>query len=180
VDAQLQQVRQEKQSLQDQLANVNLELDRTKKAVREAEADKDELQARLRRAEKPTDDTFNVDSEKRELRRTKLKLEKDLDRIKADRDSLSQANEALEQEINAEIERGTAEEHRLQLEIDLLRNRQAPSASPPPSHSKELAQLRKDLVDARSQLQDARNHSYALERASGKRKSVLSLNGGQG
>jgi hypothetical protein len=48
--------------------------------------------------------------------------------MKADRDSLSQANEALEQEINAEIERGTAEEHRLQLEIDLLRNRQASSA----------------------------------------------------
>jgi chromosome segregation ATPase len=267
IDAQLRQVRQEKQSLQDQLANINLELHKTKKAAREAEADKDELEARLRRAEKPADDTFNVDPEKRELRRTKLKLEKDLDRIKADRDSLSQANEALEQEINAEIERGTAEEHRLQLEIDLLRNRQAssseardreltsyknktqrletriqeleglldnqpaaiasptadvsglkhelsesrknesaskkretdlkaktrdlqaqivslerelheaqlaqfklksPSASPPPSHPKELAQLRKDLVDARSQLQDARNHSHALERASRK------------
>ena len=267
VDAQLQKVRQDKQSLQDQLANVNVELHRTKKAVREAEAAKDDLEGKLHFAGKPVDDTFNVDSEKTELRRTKLKLERDLARIKAERDSLSQANDALEQEINAEIERGNAEEHRLQLEIDLLRNKQStsseardreltssknkiqrletrtreleelldrspavmgspaadvsglrydlsearknesaskkretdlkaktrdlqaqivelerelhearlaqfksksPSASPPPSYSKELTQLRKDLVDARSQLQEARNHTHALERASRK------------
>src|SRR2546429_5556326 len=46
-----------------------------------------------------------------------LKLEKDLDRIKAERDSLSQANNALEQELNAEMERGNAEEHRLSVQL---------------------------------------------------------------
>jgi chromosome segregation ATPase len=124
VDAQLQKVRKEKQALQDQLANTNIELHGLKKMAKDVQAERDDLEAKLIKADKSVDDTFNIDQEKRELRRSKQRLEKDLERLHLERDSLQDANVALEQEINAEIDRANAEEIRLNLEIDQLRNKQ--------------------------------------------------------
>ncbi len=124
VDAQLQKVKKEKQCLQDQLANINIELHELKKTAKDVQAEREELEAKLIRADKPADDTFNIDQEKRDLRRLKQKLEKDLERLRLERDNLQDVNVALEREINAEIDRASAEENRLSLEIDQLRNRQ--------------------------------------------------------
>jgi len=124
VDVQLQQVKKEKQSLQDQLANINIELHGLKKSTKDVQAERDDLEARLMRADKPADDTFNIDQEKRELRRSKQKLEKELERLRLERDTLRDANIALEQEIQAEIDRASAEENRLNLELDQLHNKQ--------------------------------------------------------
>ena len=267
VDVQLQKVRQEKQGLQDQLANVNIDLHKARKAAREAETERDELEAKVRKADRSSDDSSNLDCEKRELRRSKLKLEKDLEKVKADRDNLNKVNADLELEINAEIERANAEEHHLQVEIDLLKNQKvsnsesrdrelksskskidrletrlreledvlenqpsiaspatdvsglrhdlvearknetdskkretdlksktrdlqaqivtlerdlheaqlatfkssrSPSHSPPVANSKEVAQLRKDLLDSRSELKEGRAKIHGLERASRK------------
>ena len=127
VEARLQKTEREKQALQDQLASVNIELHNARQSLQKAEAEKSELEAKLRIPEKPTEGTFDVDLEKRELRRIKQKLEKDLARVKAEKDCLSETNKALEQEINAEIEHANAEEHRLCAEIDVLRHKQVSS-----------------------------------------------------
>lgn len=121
-DAQLQKMRQEKQSLQEELASVNLELKGAKTALDSAEKERDDLEAKLQTVQKSNDDTFNVDQEKRELKRLKLKLEKDVSRLTNERDTLAEANQALEDEINAELERASEEENRLKAEIDSLRN----------------------------------------------------------
>ncbi|KAK5205773.1 hypothetical protein LTR96_008941 [Exophiala xenobiotica] len=120
-DAQVQKLRQEKQALQEQLTNVNLELRNARTAVKSAEADRDSLEAKLLSAQKSNDDTFNVDQEKRELKRLKVKLEKDVARLTAERDHLVEAHQTLEDELNTEFERASKEEVRLNAEIDSLR-----------------------------------------------------------
>lgn len=121
-DAQLQKLRQEKQSLQEQLANANLELKDAHSSLKSAERDRQDLERKFEKLQKSNDDTFNVDQEKRELKRAKLKLEKDVARLTSERDALTQANNALENEINTELERAIEEENRLNAEIDSLRN----------------------------------------------------------
>lgn len=120
-DTQLQKIRQEKQSLQEELANANRELKSARTALRTAEREREDLEVKLRSAPKSNDDTFNVDQEKRELKRMKVKLEKDVARLTTERDSLTEAHQALEDEINAELERASEEENRLKAEIDTLR-----------------------------------------------------------
>ncbi|EXJ88888.1 hypothetical protein A1O3_01952 [Capronia epimyces CBS 606.96] len=121
-DAQVQNLRQEKQSMQEELAKVNLELRDVRTVLKAAEKERDSVEAKLETVQKSNDDTFNVDQEKRELKRLKVKLEKDVARLTTDRDKLAEANQALEDEINAELERASEEENRLQAEIDSLRN----------------------------------------------------------
>lgn len=126
-DAQFQRVRQEKQSLQEELANIKLDLENTRAALGAAEQDRDNLEAKLQSGQKSNDDTFNVDQEKRELKRSKVKLEKDLARVTMERDNLAEANLALEDEINAELDRASNEENRLKEELDSLREKRSKS-----------------------------------------------------
>ncbi|ETI24982.1 hypothetical protein G647_04352 [Cladophialophora carrionii CBS 160.54] len=264
-DAQIQKMRQEKLSLQEELSNLRSELKNAHIAMEMHEKERDDLEARLQDAQqKSNDDTFNVDQEKRELKRLKVKLEKDIARLTTERDSLQEANQNLEDEINAELERASSEENRLNAEIDSLRNQKAsysetrdrdlltaknkvarlearitelegmldnqskvvtspgadisglkhdllearqketaaakretdlkaanrdlkmrvndlerdlhearlaqyksksPSVSPPPSHSKELAKLRQDLVDAQAEVKVLSSENRDLKRA---------------
>jgi chromosome segregation ATPase len=127
VETQLLQITTEKQSLVNQITEINTELHKAKKAIRAAEFERDQIQARLHKAQQQSDDTFNIDHEKRDLRRAKDRLEKDIERMRTERDGLSEANKALEDEINAEIERANSEEHRLNTEIDELRRKQTGS-----------------------------------------------------
>ncbi|KAK5061200.1 hypothetical protein LTR84_007742 [Exophiala bonariae] len=124
-DAQVQKLRQEKQSLQEQLATANLELKDARSCLKSAERERDESERKLEKMQKSNDDTFNVDQEKRELKRTRVKLEKDVARLTSERDALIQANNVLENEINAEIERASEEENRLNAEIDSLRSQKS-------------------------------------------------------
>lgn len=123
-DSHVEKIRREKQVLQDQLANVNIELHNARRAAETAESERERLEVKLQKVEHAADDTFNTDSEKRDLRRSKQRLEKELERLKSERDNLQQINQNLEEEVNAEIERANAEEHRLNTELDLLRNKQ--------------------------------------------------------
>ena len=127
-DSQVGRIQKEKQSLQDQLASVNIELHSAKRAAKTAEAERESLEKKLQKVEYAADDTFNAgDSEKRELRRAKQKLERDLERTKSERDNLQQINQNLEEEVNAEVSRANIEEQRLNDLIDNLRSKQ-PSA----------------------------------------------------
>ncbi|KIX00772.1 uncharacterized protein Z518_09837 [Rhinocladiella mackenziei CBS 650.93] len=263
-DAQILKTGLEKQSLQEELANVRLDLQNVRTALNSAEQDRDSLEAKLQSAQKPNDDTCSVDQEKRELKRLRLKLESEVARLITERDNLAKANQALEDDIHAELERNAEEENRLNAEIDSLRNQKisasenrdreltsarnkasrlearvkdleemldnpsklagepasdisglrrnlnearqneatstkreielkttnrdlkmrvndlerelhqakiaqykskSPSISPPPSHSKEMAKLRQDLVDARAEVQVLSSENRDLKRA---------------
>jgi chromosome segregation ATPase len=265
VDGQVSRLRKEKQTLQDSLAKVQIDLSNARRDLSVAESDKEELEGKVNRQNKSPNDTFNVDTEKRDLKRAKQKLEKDIDRLTLERNNLAESNRALDDELSAELERAAGEELRLQQELDQLRSqRQAnaehrdrdltaaknkatrlearvrelesvldnqskvvaspgtdisglrhdladarqrettaakreselkaanrdlrmqvhdlegelhdarlaqlktpsPSASPPPSHSKELARVRQDLVDSRAELKAARDQIKELERSS--------------
>ena len=124
-DGQVPRLKKEKQTLQDNLANAQIELQNVRRELAAAEADREEVEVKLERAHKSADDTFNVDQEKRELRRQKPKLEKEIDRLTSEREHLFKANQELEEEINAEIERASAEENRLNAEVDRLQNKQS-------------------------------------------------------
>lgn len=205
-DAQVQKLRQEKQGLQEQLTNANVELRSARSALKSAEEERDKLEAAVKRVQKPNDDTFNVDHEKRELKRLKVKLESDVARLTAERDNLAEANNALEDEINAELERASKEEVRLSgltrdladarenetaiakreadlksanrelkirindLERELHEARLAqykaksPSVSPPPSHAKEIAMIRQDLIDAQAEVKVLSSENRELKR----------------
>ncbi|KAH0845852.1 putative spindle-pole body protein (Pcp1) [Fonsecaea pedrosoi] len=124
-DAQIQQMQEERQSLQKELVKRNSDLQDARMALKKAEEERDALESKLQNASKSNDETFGMDQEKRELKRLKVKLEKDIARLTTERDNLHEANQALEDEINAELERAGNEEARLSAEIDSLRNQKA-------------------------------------------------------
>ena len=121
VDAQVLKLKKEKQTLQDNLANVQIDLSNARREVSAAQADYEELESKLQKPTKSPNDTFNVDTEKRDLKRSKQKLEKEVERISAEKNNLVETNQALEDEINAEIDRAAVEEDRLKKELDQLR-----------------------------------------------------------
>ncbi|KAH8424006.1 putative spindle-pole body protein (Pcp1) [Aspergillus melleus] len=121
-DGQLQKLLADKQKLRDQLANAHVELHDLRSAMGEMETERDELQAQLDQAHNQVDDTTRFDREKLEQRKSTLRLENELKRLKEDRSSLLEAKETLEKQLGAEIERATEEENRLAAEVDQLQD----------------------------------------------------------
>ncbi|EXJ73703.1 uncharacterized protein A1O5_03465 [Cladophialophora psammophila CBS 110553] len=150
-DAQVQQMRQERQSLQAELASLRSELQDARLAQESAELERDALETKLQNASKSNDDTFSIDQEKRELKRIKVKLEKDVARLTTERDNLHEANQALEDEINAELERSSEEENRLNAEIDSLRNQKALNAE---NRDRELASAKNKVARLETRIKD--------------------------
>lgn len=150
-DVQVQKIRQGKELLQEQLADVRRELQNARTAREAAEQERDELEAKLQSAQKSNDDTFNVDQEKRELKRTKVKLEKEIARLTSERDALAEANQGLEDEINAELERASSEENRLNAEIDSLRTQKISSAE---NKDRELSSAKNKVARLESRIKD--------------------------
>ncbi|KAK6364507.1 hypothetical protein LTS17_012130 [Exophiala oligosperma] len=146
-DAQVQKLRQEKQALQAQLTNANVELRSARSALQSAEQERD----KLHRVQKPHDDTFNVDHEKRELKRLKVKLESDVARLTAERDNLAEANNALEDEINAELERASKEEARLHAELDSLRSQKSSTGE---TRDRELGNSKAKITRLEARVKD--------------------------
>ncbi|OJJ51403.1 hypothetical protein ASPZODRAFT_379486 [Penicilliopsis zonata CBS 506.65] len=125
IETQLQKATTDKQSLRDQLANANVELHRLKTSLAEFEVERDELQAQLDQAQNQAGNTHQFDKEKVDLRKSKLRLESEVTRLKEERSSLVKAKESIETQLNAEIERATTDENRLSAEIDQLQDRLA-------------------------------------------------------
>ncbi|KAF9884053.1 hypothetical protein FE257_002338 [Aspergillus nanangensis] len=122
-DNHVQKVLTEKQKLRDQLANAHVELHDLRTSTAELEAERDELQSQLDNAQNQVDDTSRFDREKVELRKSTLRLEGELKRLKEEKSSLLEANEALENQLHSEFERATAEENRLSAEIDQFQHK---------------------------------------------------------
>ncbi|GFF50756.1 spindle pole body protein pcp1 [Aspergillus udagawae] len=121
-DSQLQKLVAEKQKLRDQLANAHVELHDLRTSVAELEAERDELQNQLENVNN-LDDTTRFDREKIGLRKSALRLEGEVKRLKDDKASLLEAKESLEKQLSSEIERATQEENRLSAEIDQLQDK---------------------------------------------------------
>ncbi|EAW09522.1 putative spindle-pole body protein (Pcp1) [Aspergillus clavatus NRRL 1] len=121
-DNHTQKLMAEKQKLRDQLANAHVELHDLRASIAEIEAERDELQSQLDRVRDQVDDTTRFDREKIDLRKSALRLEGELKRLKDDKVSLMEAKESLEKQLSSEIERATTEENRLSAEIDQLQD----------------------------------------------------------
>ncbi|KIW11024.1 hypothetical protein PV08_10323 [Exophiala spinifera] len=150
-DAQVQKLQREKQALQEQLTNSNVELHGARTALRSAEQEREKLEAAVQRVQKPYDDTFNVDHEKRELKRLKVKLEADVARLTTERDNLAEANNALEDEINAELERASKEEVRLHSELDNLRSQKSSAWE---TRDRELSNSKAKIIRLEARIKD--------------------------
>lgn len=122
-DGQVQKLISEKQKLRDQLANAHVELHDLRTSLAEIEAERDELQGQLDQVQHQVDDTTRFDREKVELRKSALRFESELKRLKDDKSSLLEAKEAVEKQLSSEIERATSEENRLSAEINQLQDR---------------------------------------------------------
>lgn len=121
-DEQLRQVRAERQTLQDKLATANLELRRVQSSSAQIETERDELQSQLQQMRSQADETFKFDQERLDLRTSKLKLENEIGRLREERNSLVERNAAIEHQLEAEIQRATSEEGRLNQDMmDLQR-----------------------------------------------------------
>ncbi|KAL2003290.1 hypothetical protein VTN02DRAFT_4411 [Thermoascus thermophilus] len=123
LENQLHKALGEKSGLRDQLANANAELHGLRNKLAEVEAERDELQSQLNSVQTQVDGTHRVDQEKVELRKAKLRLEGEINRLKDERNALMEAKDSLERELNSEIERATEEENRLSSEIDQLQDK---------------------------------------------------------
>ena len=149
--AQLTKLMKEKVDLQEAFASLRTELDAAKRAAQVAETERDEVEARLDKAQQKHEDTFDGQQEKKELRRERQRLEKELDKIRTDRDTLAQTNKELEEELDAEIDRATAEEHKLNTELDNLRNKQLSSHD---GKDKELISARNKVHRLETRIRD--------------------------
>ncbi|KAK2873778.1 hypothetical protein FQN49_002082 [Arthroderma sp. PD_2] len=119
----LQSIAQEKQALREQLANANSELNELRVALAEVEVERDGLQDQLAQYENNADDAYRVDQEKLELKKVKLRLERDVIRLNAEKGSLQEAKDVLQNDIDNELTRAAAEEDRLAAEINRLQDR---------------------------------------------------------
>lgn len=129
-DEQLRHIKAEKQSLQDKLAAVNLELHALQSSSAEFEAERDEVRSQLEQMRSQVDETFKFDQEKLDLRTSKLKLENDIGRLREERKGLVEKNAAIERELEIEIQRATLEEGRLNEDVlDLQRKLAAASGT---------------------------------------------------
>lgn len=135
-DSQVTKLRQEKSELQEKLATVKIELESARRDTEAAEA-------KLEQGEQPRDDTFDIQSKDRDLKREKQRLERELEKTKLERDNLAQTNKDLEDELDVEIERATAEENKLHAELDKLRHQRSTSVD---GKERELVSAKNKIV----------------------------------
>ncbi|KAN0069814.1 hypothetical protein V8E54_012120 [Elaphomyces granulatus] len=147
LENQLHKLMNDKQTLRSQQAHADNELHSLRASLAEAESQRDELQSQLDRIQNQVDDHRGVDQEKIELRKSKLRVESELQRLREERTSLVEVKESLEKELNSEVERATKDENRL---------------------SAQIAQLQDKLIAASSgkdrEVNSARNKSQRLEK----------------
>ncbi|KAI4262994.1 MAG: hypothetical protein L6R42_001843, partial [Xanthoria sp. 1 TBL-2021] len=152
----LQQVRAERQSLQDKLASHNLEMHKLRSLLRDTEVERDEVKAQLKQADAQVDRVSMRDEEKSDLRRTKLRLESEVSRLREDRDALLDKNEAVERELEEEVQRASNDEGRLNGEIAELKWK-ANTASD--GKERELTTARQRIQRLESQIQELENRA---------------------
>ncbi|KAJ5046493.1 uncharacterized protein L3040_003736 [Drepanopeziza brunnea f. sp. 'multigermtubi'] len=157
VEAQLAGVRQEKQILQDQLGKLNLEIHTLRGSKADAEAERDELKSQVRSMQRQEEETFRLDQERVDLRTSKMKLDAEVRRLREENKLALAQQQAVEKELQQEIDRFNAEETRLSSEIHDLQRILRGS-----SEKRELASAKKTIQNL-----EARIHELEAQVASG-------------
>jgi chromosome segregation ATPase len=152
VEAQLARVRQDRQGLQDQLASTNLELHSLRAAKADAEAERDNIMGQLQVFKQQGEDTFRLDQERIDLRTSKIKLDGEVRRLQEENKIAIAAQKSMEQELQHEIDRASAEEARLGSEIrDLQRILRGSS------EKRELAAAKKTIQELENRIHELEN-----------------------
>lgn len=151
LESDLQHVKAERQSLQDKLAKHNHEMHNLRSTLEDTKAERDEIRSQLKEADNHADKTFLRDEEKFDLKRTKLRLESEVSRLREDRDALLDKVEAVEGELVEEIQRASSEEGKLNGEIIELKRRASVASD---GKDRELTTARQQIQRLESQVQD--------------------------
>ncbi|CAM1503785.1 Fc.00g013760.m01.CDS01 [Cosmosporella sp. VM-42] len=160
VTSQLEKITKEKQSLQDQLATINLELHASQSSLAEAKAERDELDAELRRTKLYDNETIRVDQERLDLRTAKLKLDNEVRRLKDENKALAEQRETVEKTLEDEIEKAAEEEERLGQEILQLQTKLRQSSS---AETYDLAAARRTIRDLERRVEDHENQLNTVQ-----------------
>ncbi|KAM3069969.1 hypothetical protein ACMFMG_003995 [Clarireedia jacksonii] len=139
-EAQLSKVRQDKQTLQDQIGKVNIELHSLRSSNAELKAERDELSSQLRALKQQEEETFRLDQERVDLRTAKMKLDNEVRRLREENKAAVEEQKAIEKELQQEMERANTEEARLNSEIQDLHRILRGS-----SEKRELSQAKKTI-----------------------------------
>ncbi|PGH18667.1 hypothetical protein AJ80_04415 [Polytolypa hystricis UAMH7299] len=123
LDKQLQTVIRERQAARDQLADANTELHNLRTLSAEIEAERDELHSQLNRIQNQVDDTHRLDQDKVDLRKAKLRLEGAVTRLKEEKKALLESRDALQTDLDNEVQRSAQEESHLSAEISQLQDK---------------------------------------------------------
>lgn len=153
-NAQLEKITKEKQSLQDQLAKNTLDFHSVSSSLAEAKAERDELEAELRRAQLYDNETIRVDQERLDLRTAKLKLDNEVRRLKDENRALAEQRETIEKTLEDEIEKAAEEEERLGQEVLQLQSKLRQSST---SETHDLATARRTIRDLERRVEDFEN-----------------------
>lgn len=153
-ESHLQRVMADKQKLRDELADAHVELHDLRTSLADIEAERDELQSQLDRVQSEVRGTARFDREKTELRKSTLRLENELKRLKEDKPS-DEEREDLERQLSSEIERATMEENRLLGEIDNLQSQLRVASS---GRDRELSTARSKIQRLERQICDLEDH----------------------
>ncbi|KAH7015145.1 putative spindle-pole body protein [Ilyonectria destructans] len=147
-------ITKEKQSLQDQLAKNTLDFHSVSSSLAEAKAERDELEAELRRAQLYDNETIRVDQERLDLRTAKLKLDNEVRRLKDENRALAEQRESIEKTLEDEIEKAAEEEERLGQEVLQLQSKLRQSST---SETHDLATARRTIRDLERRVEDFEN-----------------------
>ncbi|KAI9707534.1 MAG: hypothetical protein M1836_000495 [Candelina mexicana] len=153
VETQLNQVKREKQSLQDALADVNIEMHSLRASIADVEAERDEVRSQLRQTQEHAEGTLRLDQEKADLRKSNIRLESDISRLKGEQKGLLEMKEAAEKDLEREIHRASVEEGRLIDEIARLQKQSTVAAEG----------MDKDLLSAKRSVQRLETRNAELE-----------------
>ncbi|CAK7232450.1 hypothetical protein SCUCBS95973_008263 [Sporothrix curviconia] len=149
--ANVSKITKEKQVLQDQLANINVELHSLRASLSEARAERDEAEEQLRRSRQNEGDTFRFDQERIDLRTARTKLDVEVRRLREENKTLAEQCKTLETTLEEELEKAANEEERLGQEVRKLQSMRLRTST---TESQELQAARRTIRDLERRIED--------------------------
>jgi chromosome segregation ATPase len=135
--------------LQDQLAAVNIEVHSLRTSKASIEAERDEIESQLKAMKQQEEETFRLDQERMDLRTAKMKLDGEARRLREENKLSIVQQQAVEKELQQEIDRASREEARLNGEIHDLQRILRGS-----SEKRELAAAKKTIARLESRVEE--------------------------
>ncbi|CAK7566569.1 MAG: hypothetical protein SEPTF4163_004516 [Sporothrix epigloea] len=149
--ADVSRITKEKHGLQDQLANLNVELHSLHASLTEAKAERDEAQDQVRRTHQDEGNTFRIDQERIDLRMARTKLDVEVRRLREENKALADQCKSLETTLEEELEKAANEEERLSQEIRELQSLRLRTTT---TETQELQAARRTIRDLERRIED--------------------------